>query len=179
MRPGRGVHAFVWTNKPPAPTGDACVRTGEIMNERCRMSRAGALRRHRGEPIRTRTYRRETENIPMNTAHIVVTIVAAAWVGFSAVSLLRRAAFVVDPLVEYGVPKSWWTPLGLAKAAGALGLIGGLFVPAVGVAAAIGLILYFAGAVITVLRARSYQTVAFPMLYLIPVAVALGLGFAA
>jgi hypothetical protein len=33
--------------------------------------------------------------------------------------------------------------------------------------------------VITVLRARSYKTVAFPMLYLIPVAVALGLGIAA
>lgn len=81
--------------------------------------------------------------------------------------------------MEYGVPQSWWTPLGSAKAVGALGLIAGLFVPAIGVAAAIGLILYFAGAVITVLRARSYKTVAFPMLYLTPVAVALGLGFAA
>jgi hypothetical protein len=36
--------------------------------------------------------------------------------------------------------------------------------------------LYFAGAVTTVLRARSYKTVAFPV---IPLAVALGLGFAA
>ncbi|MFI2285478.1 DoxX family protein [Nocardia beijingensis] len=115
----------------------------------------------------------------MSTAYVVVTIAAAAWVGFSAFSLLRRAAFVVDPLVEYGVPQPWWTPLGLAKAAGALGLIVGLFVPAIGVAAAIGLILYFAGAVIIVLRARSYKTVAFPMLYLIPVAIALGLGVAA
>ncbi|WP_194819705.1 DoxX family protein [Nocardia sp. XZ_19_385] len=115
----------------------------------------------------------------MNTAYLVVTVVAALWVGFSAVSLLRRAAFVVEPLVEYGVPESWWTPLGLAKAAGSIGLLGGLFVPVIGVVAAIGLILYFAGAVITVLRARSYKTVAFPMLYLIPVAVAMGLGFAA
>ncbi|MFC9897461.1 DoxX family protein [Nocardia sp. NPDC127579] len=112
----------------------------------------------------------------MNTAFVIVTIAAAAWVGSSAISLLRRAAFVVEPLVEYGVPESWWTPLGLAKAAGAIGMIAGLFVPAIGVAAAIGLILYFTGAVLTVLRARSYRTVAFPMLYLIPVAVALGLG---
>ncbi|WP_405489026.1 DoxX family protein [Nocardia sp. NBC_00511] len=115
----------------------------------------------------------------MHTAYIIVTIAAAAWVGFSAVSLLRRAAFVVDPLVEYGVPQSWWNPLGVAKAIGAIGLIVGLFVPVIGVAAAIGLILYFAGAVVTVLRARSYKTVAFPVLYLIPVAVALGLGVAA
>lgn len=115
----------------------------------------------------------------MNTAYVIVTIVAALWVGFSAFSLLRRAPFVVDPLVEYGVPQTWWTPLGLAKAAGSIGLIIGLWIPAIGVAAAIGLILYFAGAVVTVLRARSYKTVAFPILYLAPVAVALGLGIAA
>ncbi|MFC9964867.1 DoxX family protein [Nocardia ignorata] len=115
----------------------------------------------------------------METAYVVVTVVAALWVGFSAFSLLRRAAFVVDPLVDYGVPESWWMPLGAAKAAGAIGLLVGLWVPVVGVVAAIGLVLYFAGAVVTVLRARSYKTVAFPVLYLVPVAVALGLGFAA
>ncbi|MGM7645199.1 DoxX family protein [Nocardia sp. JW2] len=115
----------------------------------------------------------------METAYVVVTVVAALWVGFSAFSLLRRAAFVVDPLVDYGVPESWWTPLGVAKAAGAVGLVVGLWVPVVGVAAGVGLILYFTGAVVTVLRARSYKTVAFPVLYLVPVAVALGLGFAA
>ncbi|NKX87842.1 DoxX family protein [Nocardia coubleae] len=115
----------------------------------------------------------------METAYVVVTVVAALWVGFSAFSLLRRAAFVVDPLVDYGVPESWWTPLGVAKAAGAIGLVVGLWVPVVGVAAGVGLILYFTGAVVTVLRARSYKTVAFPVLYLVPVAVALGLGFAA
>ncbi len=44
-------------------------------------------------------------------------------------------------------------PLGLAKVASALGL----WIPALGIAAAIALILYFTGAVITVLRARSYK----------------------
>ncbi|MFB8005115.1 DoxX family protein [Nocardia sp. NPDC056000] len=115
----------------------------------------------------------------MHIAYVTVTIIAAAWVGFSAFSLLRRATFVTDPLVEYGVPQSWWTALGLLKAAGAIGMIVGLFIPLIGIAAAIGLILYFAGAVITILRARSYKTVAFPLLYLAPVAVALGLGAAA
>ncbi|MFI5499706.1 DoxX family protein [Nocardia asteroides] len=115
----------------------------------------------------------------MHTAYIIVTVVAALWVGFSAVSLLRRAPFVVDPLIEYGVPQTWWTPLGLAKAAGALGLLAGLWIPALGLTAAIALILYFTGAVITVLRAHSYKTVAFPVLYLAPVAVAMGLGMVA
>ncbi|WP_278261562.1 DoxX family protein [Nocardia sp. AG03] len=115
----------------------------------------------------------------MHTAYVIVTVAAALWVGFSAVSLLRRAPFVVEPLVDYGVPETWWTPLGIAKAAGALGLLLGLAYPPLGIAAAIGLILYFTGAVITVLRAHSYKTVAFPVLYLAPVAVALGLGIAA
>ncbi|WP_240505109.1 DoxX family protein [Nocardia mangyaensis] len=60
-----------------------------------------------------------------------------------------------------------------------IGLLVGLLVPPIGIAAAIGLILYFTGAVVTVLRARSYKTVAFPVQYLAPVAVALGLGIAA
>lgn len=115
----------------------------------------------------------------MHPAYVIVTVIAALWVGFSAFSLLRRAPFVVDPLIDYGVPRTWWTPLGLAKAAGALGLLLGLWIPALGIAAAVGLILYFLGAVVTVLRARSYKTVAFPVLYLLPVAVALALGIAA
>lgn len=112
----------------------------------------------------------------MSVACTIVTIAAALWVGFSGVSLLRRADFVAKPLVEYGVPRALWPYLGVAKLAGAVGLLVGLLVPAIGVAAAIGLILYFLGAVGTVLRARSYRTVVFPVLYLVPVVVALTLG---
>ena len=36
----------------------------------------------------------------MSTALVIVTVLTAAWVGFSAFSLLRRAPFVVDPLNE-------------------------------------------------------------------------------
>ncbi|MFC4337043.1 DoxX family protein [Salininema proteolyticum] len=112
----------------------------------------------------------------MTIAYIIVTVAAALWVGFSAYSLLTKAAFVTDALEEYGVPRSCWNWLGWAKAAGSVGLLAGLFVPYIGFAAAIGLIAYFTGAVITVLRARSYKTVAFPILYLVPVAAALTLG---
>ncbi|MFD2077610.1 DoxX-like family protein [Actinopolymorpha cephalotaxi] len=112
----------------------------------------------------------------MSVAHLVVTLFAAVWVGFSAFSIFIRAKWVVEPLSEYGVPRSWWPWLGTAKAAGAVGLVVGLFVPLLGVAAGVGLILYFTGAVITVLRARSYAHVPFPLLYLAPVAAALALG---
>ncbi|WP_026413952.1 DoxX family protein [Actinomadura oligospora] len=105
----------------------------------------------------------------MSTAYTVVTVLTAAWIGFSAVSLLRRADFVTQPLIEYGVPRAYWTALGTAKALGSLGLLAGLAAPAIGIAAAIGLALYFLGAIATVLRAHSYKTLPYPVLYLAPV----------
>jgi hypothetical protein len=79
-----------------------------------------------------------------------------------------HAKWVLEPLVEYEVPRSWWPWLGAAKAAGAVGLLVGLAVPAIGVVAAIGLVLYFTGAVITVARARWYSHLPFPVLYMAP-----------
>lgn len=115
----------------------------------------------------------------MFTAHIVVTVVAAALAAFSAGSVFLHAKWVVEPLAEYRVPRSWWPWLGTAKAAGALGLVIGLFVPAIGVAAGIGLVLYFTGAVITVARARWFSHIPFPLVYVAPVIGSLVLGFAA
>ncbi|MBQ0893897.1 DoxX family protein [Micromonospora purpureochromogenes] len=111
----------------------------------------------------------------MSTTHVVVTLLAAAMVGFSATSVFLRAPWVVQPLADYGVPRSWWPWLGTAKAAGAVGLVAGLFVPVVGVLAGIGLVLYFTGAVVTVLRARSYSHIPFPLLYAAPVVGSLAL----
>ncbi|MFH7593595.1 DoxX family protein [Streptomyces racemochromogenes] len=111
----------------------------------------------------------------MSTTATVVTLVAALMAGFSGVSVLRGAKFVTEPLVEYGVPKGMWAFLGTVKIAGALGLLAGFAVPALGVAAAVGLVLYFTGAVITVLRARSYAHVAFPLIYAAPAAAVLAL----
>ncbi|NKY97873.1 DoxX family protein [Nocardiopsis alborubida] len=109
----------------------------------------------------------------MSTAHIVLTLLGAALAAFSAGSVFLRAPWVVQPLTEYGVPRSWWPWLGAAKAAGAAGLLVGLFVPVVGVLAGIGLVLYFTGAVVTVVRARSYAHIPFPLVYAAPVAASL------
>ncbi|MFE3553661.1 DoxX family protein [Streptomyces sp. NPDC059193] len=113
----------------------------------------------------------------MSTTAVVLTLVGAFMAGFSAVSVFLRAKWVVEPLAAYGVPASWWTWLGVAKAAGAAGLVVGLFVPAIGIAAAVGITLYFTGAALTVLRARSYAHLPFPLLYAAPAVAALALGF--
>ncbi|MGA5816874.1 DoxX family protein [Kitasatospora sp. NPDC094028] len=109
----------------------------------------------------------------MSVAHTVVTVLGALMVGFSAYSVFAKAEYVVGPLAEYGVPRSWWTWLGVAKAAGALGMLAGLAVPVIGYAAEVGVILYFLGAVVTVLRARAYAHVPFPLIYLAPAAASL------
>jgi hypothetical protein len=114
----------------------------------------------------------------MSTSFVVATAVAAALSAFSAGSVFARAKYVVEPIAAYGVPLSWLPFLGAAKAAGAIGLVVGLFVPALWVAAAIGLTLYYLGAVVTVVRARSYAHIPFPLVYLAPVLVAAGLGSA-
>jgi hypothetical protein len=103
----------------------------------------------------------------MNVTSVVV-VVAAAWVGFSAYAIWTRKAFVVDNITAYGVSERWWPWLGAAKALGAIGLLAGLFVPAIGIAAAAGVVVYFLGAVVTVVRARAYSHIPFPLLYLAP-----------
>ncbi|MEV6957559.1 DoxX family protein [Streptomyces sp. NPDC051183] len=111
----------------------------------------------------------------MSTAYVIATLFGALMAGFSAGSVFFNAKWVVEPLAEYGVPRAWWTWLGIAKAAGAVGLLVGLAVPAIGVAAAIGLVLYFTGAVIAVIRARSYAHIPFPVIYAAPAVAVLAL----
>ncbi len=108
----------------------------------------------------------------MSTTASLVVVFAALFVGVSAVALFARKPFVADPLVAYGVPRSWWPWLATAKALGALGLLAGLVVPAVGIAATVGLALYFTGAVVTIVRAKAYSHIPFPLVYLAPAVVA-------
>jgi uncharacterized membrane protein YjjP (DUF1212 family) len=115
----------------------------------------------------------------MHTAYITIMLVTAALVAFSAGSVFAHAKWVVEPLDRLGVPHSWRPWLATAKAAGAAGLVVGLFVPAIGALAATCLVAYFTGAVITTLRARWYAHLPAPLLYAAPVAVSLALGFLA
>ncbi len=57
------------------------------------------------------------------------------------------------------VPQSWLVSLGALKGAGALGLMVGIVVPLLGVAASVGLVLFFVGAIITHFRARYWNIV--------------------
>jgi hypothetical protein len=86
----------------------------------------------------------------MYTAYLVVTISAIALDGFSGVSALFHFAPIIPPIRRAGVPLSWLRfPIGTLKTLGALGLIAGLWIPAIGVAAAAGLTIFFICAMYT------------------------------
>ena len=85
---------------------------------------------------------------------IVVGFAATANLSFAALDL-SRSEFVLANMTKVGVPPSWLYPLGALKGAGGLGLIVGIWVPAIGAAAAIGLVLFFIGALITHFRAHA------------------------
>jgi hypothetical protein len=115
----------------------------------------------------------------MSAAYIVATILAAAGVGYSSAAVFFRAPWVVQALTAYRVPRSWWPWLGTAKAAGAVGLLVGLFVPLIGVMAEIGLVLYFAGAVGAVVRAGYYAHIPYPLVFVAPMVASMALRFGA
>jgi hypothetical protein len=93
----------------------------------------------------------------MFTVYLVVTIVLAAYLAFSAGADFVRWNRVLVVMARAGVPESWLPLLGVLKAAGGLGLLIGIFVRPIGIAAACGVILFFIGAIITHLRARFYS----------------------
>ncbi|WP_422208914.1 DoxX family protein [Mycobacterium sp.] len=95
----------------------------------------------------------------------VVCIVANVSV---AVTDYARAGFVLKNSAEVHVPESALPYLATLKLAGALGLVVGITaIPWLGVAAGVGLILFFIGALVAHLRARVFYNIAFPGLYLI------------
>jgi hypothetical protein len=93
----------------------------------------------------------------MFTAYVVVTILTAAANLFSATLDFVRFQQILINMAKVGVSDSWITTLGVLKAAGALGLLVGIAIPLIGIAAASGLVLFFMGAIVTHLRAHDYS----------------------
>lgn len=103
----------------------------------------------------------------MHTGYVVVTAITIAVNAGIAVADLARARPVLANMAEVGVPTSWLPKLAVLKGAGAAGLLLGLLgVPVIGVAAAVGLVLFFIVAVATHVRAHVYYSVGFPGTYL-------------
>ncbi len=90
----------------------------------------------------------------MPNAYLLVTILVAILVAFSGIGKIRRDPRVVRILHEtVGIPLNYLPLLAACEFAGALGMVIGIWWPPLGVAAGIGLVLYFVGAIVSHLRA--------------------------
>ena len=100
----------------------------------------------------------------MHTAVVITVIVLNAGIGLAD---LVKAPFVLATSNAVGVPPSWLPILGTLKLAGAAGLTLGLLgAEALGVAAGIGLVLFYVGAIVAHLKARKVATGVAPLLFL-------------
>ncbi|MCG5450259.1 MULTISPECIES: DoxX family protein [Micromonospora] len=106
----------------------------------------------------------------MFAAYVAVTILASVFTGFAAVTYLIGHDYPKAQADMKRVPRSWVPRLGVALAAGSLGLLAGFAVPLLGTLAAAGLVLYFIGALIAHLRVGSRQLVGWAVFFVTVVA---------
>ena len=102
----------------------------------------------------------------MSVAYVLVAVATAAANGYAAVVDFTRPAWLLRNMASARVPQSWLLPLGVLKAAGAAGVLAGIGIPVLGAAASAGLVLFFAGALVTHARAR-YWDVAPPVVFFV------------
>jgi SNF family Na+-dependent transporter len=93
----------------------------------------------------------------MDVTYLVATILAAVANGYAAALNFIGAESVKVVADRVQVSRGWMVPLGTLLAAGAAGLLIGFVVPALGTAAALGLVLYFICAVAAHLRVGDRQ----------------------
>jgi len=90
----------------------------------------------------------------MHIAYVVVTVVVALANGYAAVLNFAGAESVKVVAAKVRVSQRWMIPFGILLACGAAGLLAGFAVPALGTAAAIGLVAYFICALGAHIRVR-------------------------
>lgn len=114
----------------------------------------------------------------MGIVYIALAVVFALMLAVSGLGKMRRHAHQVKVIHEtVGVPLNYFSLLAACEFAGALGLVAGIWWPALGVAAAIGLALYFVGAIISHLRVGDIKGVGPAVFMLALAAGALAFGF--
>jgi hypothetical protein len=114
----------------------------------------------------------------MHIIYVAITILAALAYSYAAALNFVGAESVKVVADKVRVSQRWMIPFGILLASGALGLLIGFAVPALGMAAAIGLVLYFICAFSAHLRVRDSAVGAAVGFLVLAVAVLLaGLGY--
>ena len=118
----------------------------------------------------------------MHIAYTIVAAIFAVMLGMSARMKLVRDPLAVEVIGGVvGVPLRFFPILALLEVAGAVGLLVGIWLKPLGVAAAIGLVVYFVGAVASHIRRRDFVAghIGPPVMMLAVATAALALSLAA
>lgn len=108
-------------------------------------------------------------------AYTVIAVLLTLLLAPSAYAKLTKNKRLVDGLTGIGVPLGIFPFLASCEIAGAAGLLVGLWYAPLGIAAAIGLVLYFLGAVGAHVRKRDFKGLPNALVILIFAAAALSL----
>ncbi|MFE4759064.1 DoxX family protein [Streptomyces mirabilis] len=114
----------------------------------------------------------------MFVAYLIAAILVALLLTFSARGMIVRDERVMASLHTVQVSDSWRLPLAAVKLAGALGLLVGAFYRPLGIAAAVGVVIFFVGAAFAHVRVKDNKGAAFPLILVVLSAVPLVFGFA-
>ena len=98
---------------------------------------------------------------------IVVSLLLAALLLFTAIRKLTHAPGVVETYRRVGVPEERLNLLAMILVAGAAGLVVGLGWRPLGVAAAVGLVAYFVLAVVAHVRHQDLKPLPTPLVFLV------------
>jgi hypothetical protein len=143
-------YASVCAARAPAALGPATNEHAKDWTARFRGRHAAAVE--------------ESASKRLNIAYIVVAVLMAPMMFFSAstkLTLNPGAVHVINEVV--GFPVSLFPLLAACEIAGGIGLLVGIYRPKLGVAAAIGLVLYFVGAIIGHIRVEDWAGLKAPI----------------
>ena len=116
----------------------------------------------------------------MHILYFVITVAFALMVTYSGIGKIRRDPLPVRVVHEtIGLPLKYFPLLAACEFAGAVGLVAGIWWPPIGIAAGIGLVLYFVGAIVSHLRVGDVKGIGSAAFMLVLAAIALALRAAA
>jgi len=106
----------------------------------------------------------------MDTAYLAITLLLAAMAALSGLGKVRREPRQIRVIHEtVGIPLKYFPALAACEFAGAVGLVLGIWWPLLGMAAGIGLVLYFVGATLSHLRVNDVKGIG-PAVFMLAVA---------
>jgi hypothetical protein len=112
----------------------------------------------------------------MHIVYLGITLALALIASYSGFGKIRRLPLQVKVVHEMiGLPLKYFPLLAACEFAGALGLVAGIWWPPVGIAAGIGLVLYFVGAIVAHRRVADFKGIGSAVFMLVLATAALAL----